>query len=199
MSAIETLVTLPSSLVPVSEVKGLLILQSIGSLRAEGLFERYEQCLEPSFRAPVLQCVAGQWLLVRIAAAHYRACDALGLSPQAQQRLGRGTAEGVSRHLSRVAALVTRGLGITPWALLQQFPRLWSQVFRGGGIAIDRIGPNEAHLTYAECSLLEIAYFRSALRGVAMKVTEVAARSCSMHEVAGGRSAETVRYHLQWT
>ena len=62
---------------------------SQATLRERGLGDRYEAALDPRHRAAVLAAVAGVWLPMDVAAAHYNACDQLGLTDSELVEIGR--------------------------------------------------------------------------------------------------------------
>jgi hypothetical protein len=197
--SVETVVGFPEPLVPVTQVKSTLILSSTHSVRSYGIYDRYYAALQPEYREHVLESVVGSWIPVDAALAHYRACDALELDEEQQLVLGKLTGHGIRQHLTRVAGLLSRGLGVTPWLMFEQFPRLWKRSFDGGGFIIHKHGPKEAEILYTHCKLLESPYFRSALRGVAVGLLESATRRCLMTELFG-RNAKPheARYRISW-
>lgn len=197
--AAEMVVEYPEPLVPVHNVKSTLILSSVESVRSYGVFDRYRKNLDPRFAEAVLESVVGAWISVDAALAHYRACDELMLTDEQQLALGKITGHGIRQHLTRVAGMLSRGLGVTPWLMFEQFPRLWKRSFDGGGIAIKKHGPKEAEITYTACKLLESPYFRGALRGVAVGLLESATRKCMMTELAARNpKPHEARYRISW-
>jgi hypothetical protein len=194
----ETLVELPSPLHPLAQVRSTLLLSSVEALRARQLYDAYLRHLPAEEHERVVHTVAGIWVPVEAAVAHYAACDALGLTPEEQLSVGRVTGQGTREHLMRVAGMVARGLGVTPWTVLEQFPRFWGRMFDGGGIAVYKLGPKEADIVYAKCRLLASPYFRGALRGVALTLLEAAARRCLMTELRKTPSPHDARYRISW-
>jgi hypothetical protein len=198
-SSVETVVPLPQPLAPLSQVKSTLILSSVQAVSASGLYGAYLTHLDPQYRDVVLNSVVGLWIPVDAALAHYRACDGLSLSAEEQLALGRATGHGLKQHILRVAGLVSRGLGVTPWLVFEQFPRFWKRSFEGGGVSVQRFGPKEAEVTYSQVKLLESPYFRGALRGVAVGLLEAATRRCLMSEVSSPRRPpHEARYRISW-
>jgi hypothetical protein len=197
--AVETVVGFPEPLAPVTQVKSTLILSSIASVRSYGVYERYREKLNPKHAAIVLDSVVGAWIPVDAALAHYTACDELELGDEQQLALGKLTGHGLRQHLTRVAGMLSRGLGVTPWLMFEQFPRFWKRSFDGGGFAITKHGPKEAEILYTHCKLLESPYFRGALRGVAVGLLESATRRCLMSEL-GPRHAKPheAKYRISW-
>jgi hypothetical protein len=198
-TAVETFVPFPQPLEQLTLVKSTLILSSVQSVQSYGKYEQYLRHLAPQHKDVVLDSVVGVWIPADAALAHYRACDELGLSPEEQLTLGRATGHGLRQHILRVAGLVSRGLGVTPWVVFEQFPRFWKRSFEGGGVAVYKHGPKEAEVVYGACMLLESPYFRSALRGVAIGLLEAATRRCLMHETGGRtKNPHEARYRISW-
>jgi hypothetical protein len=72
------------------------VVSSLESLRSGGHWDRYLEKLV-DHHGEVLSCVAGVWLPIGVARAHYRACDALGLSSEEVTALGQGPGGQVRR------------------------------------------------------------------------------------------------------
>jgi hypothetical protein len=191
-------VPLPTPLAPVSAVRSTLLLASLGALRSAGYFDAYRDSLAPEHRAPVLDTVAGTWVPASAALAHYRACDALGLTSLGQMALGRQTGKALRNHLTRAVATLSRGIGFTPWVVFEQFSRFWARSFHGGGVSIVKLGPKDAEVVYARCGLLQSPYFRSALRGVALGLVESVAERVFMSEVAFHGARHEAHYRVSW-
>src|SRR5690349_14303859 len=117
--SVETVVGYPEPLVQVTQVKSTLILQSAQSVRSYGIYERYLAKFDAKYRDLVLESVVGAWIPVDAALAHYRACDALELDDEQQLVLGKLTGHGIRQHLTRVAGMLSRGLGVTPWLMFE--------------------------------------------------------------------------------
>ena len=191
-------VAFPSPLTPLRAVKSTLLMASVAALRETGHFDKYTAHLEPEFDDALLRAIAGTWVPERAARAHYTACDALALSPPEQMAIGQRTGTGLSQHLTRVAGLVSRGAGVTPWWLFEQWNRFWARTFDGGGVSVLKLGPKEAEVIYARCVLLESPYFRSALRGVAMGLLGAVTQRSFMSELPAAGRVDEVRYRFSW-
>ncbi len=89
-NAPEVILALPARPVPARHMRSTILLGSMSSLRQAGYFERYAASLDPRHRDTLLQAVAGVWIPVDAALAHYRACESLGLAPDAVVDLGAG-------------------------------------------------------------------------------------------------------------
>src|SRR5438270_1194490 len=64
---------------PVTRVRSTFIAAGIAVLRARDLYDRYASALGDADRPVILSSVAGSWVTLTLAMAHYRACDALEL------------------------------------------------------------------------------------------------------------------------
>jgi hypothetical protein len=112
--------------------------------------------------------------------------------------MGRTTGDGIRRHLTRAVGSLSRGAGLSPWLLFDQFNRFWARSFQGGGISILRLGPKDAEITYGKCGLLQSPYFRSALRGVALGLLDVVTRRVFMSETSFSVSRSEASYRVAW-
>jgi hypothetical protein len=179
------------------QVRSTLLVSSLGAVRRAGHFDQYIARLDPSYRKLIVEAVAFAWFPVAVASAHYAACDGLNLSSEDKITIGRMTGSSIRDHLTRAAARVAKNVGMTPWTIFEQFPRFWARAFDGGGVGVQKVGPKEAIITYAQCVLLESRYFRGALKGVALGLVESVCTKAYMTEVKGGASSSAT-YRLQW-
>src|SRR5262249_1837770 len=77
-----------SQVVPVSSCRGTLIASSLRALESTGRLSRYFERLAPSQTGAIQSLIAGQWITIDTAVAHYEACDRLELNPDEQMHLG---------------------------------------------------------------------------------------------------------------
>jgi hypothetical protein len=147
-------------------VRTTLLASSLRSLRDRGLGERYLSLLDPAFREPILQAVAGGWLPIEAGVAHYRACDALGLTSGEQFAIGKEVGDRVEGTFLAAMLRAAKGVGVTPWTALGYTGKLYERLFQGGGCAVLRLGPKEARAELAQNPLVGIPYFRNAFRGL---------------------------------
>ena len=183
-----------------SRVRGTLLASSIQSLRSRGLFESYARVLPDSHRDRVLNSVAGEWLSAEIAHAHYRACDALGLSVEDQILMGRDVSRRTHETFLGLIVTMARGVGVTPWVVFPKLNSLYTRTFRGGGIQITRLGARDAKAQTVGLSLLGIPYFRHAYlgmyeAGVGLFASNVRVRAVSLGAALPGRD---FTLHIEW-
>ena len=195
----DTLVALPprASIKPVYSVRSTLIISSLAVLRQRGHFERYLGVVDPAHRETLLGAIAGMWLPVAPATAHYAACEALGLPVTEQLEIFRASGKRSQGSMLGTAVLLAKGAGVTPWTLLGQLDRLFRRGFEGAAVAAYRIGPKEARADAVALPLLRIPYFR---RGLGVVLETMVSLFCRRAYVADAepRVSDEVSYRVQW-
>ena len=182
----------PAPLEPLSQVRSTLLTSSLASLRTRGIFARYEAVQRSPLRDTIFHCVAGEWLPIEVAVAHYRACDALGLSRDEQVLIGKEVSKRIHDTFLRLVVQVARGVGVTPWTLLAKVNTLRARLLQGGGIRVVRLGRKSARLELAEIGLLGIPYFLNAVLGVYQAGVELLASNVTAR-VLRAESADPAR------
>ena len=196
-SAPEIVLPFPTACEPVRHARSTIVLGSIASLRHAGHFDRYAGALAPEHRDQLLQAVAGTWIPVEVARSHYRACEALNLSPDEEVGLGRLIFERTGETMFATILRLAKGVGVTPWTLLPHLQRFWERGYDGGGLSVSRLGPKEARVELVQCSLVEVRYFRNAARGLLGAVIQLFCTRAYLQELAG-RQRGTVIVRIQW-
>lgn len=156
----------PTPLLPVTRVRSTLLASSIASLRARGLFPRYDAAQRSPHRERILNCVAGEWLELEVARAHYEACDALGLTYEEQVAIGKDVSKTLHDTFLGLIVKAARGIGVTPWLLLSKGNVMQARIAQGGGVRVTKLAPTSARVEVAKSPLLAIPYQRHALLGV---------------------------------
>jgi hypothetical protein len=134
-------------------------------VRERGLLERYYEKLEPEHHAAMRELIIGVWVPIDLALAHYRAMNKLEFGTQEQFELGRiNTLRIQKSFLGTMFRLA--GAGATPFTALEQLPRIYERVFRGGSAAAYRCGPKDARVELKSFPLADIPYFREGFRGL---------------------------------
>jgi hypothetical protein len=170
----------------------------MSALRDKGYFDSYALALAPEHRDELLNAVAGVWIPVEVARAHYRACDALQLSPDAETELGRAVFERTGDTMFGTVLRLAKGVGVTPWTLLPHLHRFWERGYDGGGLRVLRIGPKEARIDLIQCSLTEGRYFRNAVRGLMGSVVQLFCERAYLQEPPGPRALGAMSLRAQW-
>jgi hypothetical protein len=193
----EQFITAPDPCPALARVRSSLLIASIATVRKLGHFDAYAAALAEGHRAALLECVAGVWLPLDRAIAHYRACDALGLADEAQVNIGRSVGMQLHGTLTSLVLRMVKEGGVTPWAVMSQFARLWTHSFDGSALAGWRLGPKEARLDVLGTPLCRSRYFRNALRGQAMTILDFFCTKSYLIERPGA-AKDTLSCRVQW-
>lgn len=179
-----------------TRVRSTMLLSSVRSLRERGLFDRYIAGVPRALHEPILGAVAGTWIDVDIAAAHYRACDSLGLSVGEQIAMGGSVGEALNGTFLRTLLQLARTAGVTPWMVLKQYTKLWERIFDGGDVEVDKLGPKEALVQMYGLPLFSIPYIRVALRGMHQTGFMLFCTKCYMTDLSS--TDTTHAYRAAW-
>jgi hypothetical protein len=163
--------------------RSTLVTASIQSLRARGLYDRYAVRLTGDQQEALSSAIAGVWIPMGLAVAHYRACDALRLC--IGEQLDIALEVGQQMHGTFLAAMLrlAKSVGVTPWAALAYSGKLYERLFRGGGIAVTRTGPKDARIDMVGNPLCDIEYFRTGVRGVYESALELFCERVTSNEI----------------
>jgi hypothetical protein len=173
----------PSRMGIATVVRSTLVVASIQSLRARGLYDRYAARLAADHHDALATAVAGVWIPTSLAVAHYRACEAMRLC--IGEQLDIALEVGTQLHGTFLGAMLrlAKTVGVTPWAALGYSGKLYERLFRGGGIAVTRTGPKDARVDMVGNPLCEIEYFRIGVRGVYEAALELFCDRVTTHEI----------------
>ena len=171
----ELILDYPTPLEPVTALRSTLITSSLTSLRARGLFERYDALQTTPHRQTILNLVAGEWLGPEVALAHYQTCDALGLEVEEQIAIGKDVSARIHETFLSLVVKAARGVGMTPWLLLPKGNSVQRRLCVGGGIRIFKLGPKSARIELARMPHLAIPYARHGVLGIYTAAVELLA------------------------
>jgi hypothetical protein len=183
---------------PTTEFKSTWLTASLDTLRARGHFPRYLENLSPEHHDTVLNSIAGVWVPFEVCLAHYRACDALGLTTAEQILIGRGVLERLQKTIFSLAFRVAREAGVTPWTMLKVFPAEFERQWRGGACGIFQVGPKDARMEIIGFPVAAVPYARIALRGLAMGLCELVCTKSYVNDVRDLCNDTTIAYRIAW-
>jgi hypothetical protein len=186
----------PPTLRPVTRTRSTVLLASRTSLVESGHGPRYDAALDLAARRALAEVVPGAWIPLDVARAHYRACDALDLSPNAIAVIGRSTNDKIKGTLSGTFVHVFQEAGGNPWSVLPHWQRFWDRGYDGGVLRVTKLGPKDARVDVVGCSLCDSHYFRHALRGLSNGFIELFCKRAYATEI--GSSLDGVSYRYQW-
>jgi hypothetical protein len=185
---------------PVNAVRSTLLASSIQSLRSRELLPRYTSFLPEVYRDVVLHCIAGQWFPLEVGFAHYRACDALGLTTDEQREIGSDVSRRIQESLLGTILQVAKKVGVTPWSVLPKTHQLISRSFRGGGTQVTKLGEQDALVEVGKQPLLEINYFRTAMLGLFETAVGMFSKRAEVRFLAARsrQPASLTAMHVSW-
>lgn len=181
-----------------SHVRSTWLTASVQTLKREGYFDRYLELLPKEFHEPILTTVAGVWLPVEVALAHYGACDRLEIGPTDLIEIGNKVS--VIAHGSTLdfASRLAKGAGVTPWVILVNYPKIWARIWQGGAVGVFKLGPKEARIEFVGMQCARFVYYRMGLRGV---LGNLGAKFCTkgyVAELPKFSTDTTVAYRYAW-
>jgi hypothetical protein len=192
--------TSAADLAPVTHVRSTLITSSLRALGECDLLGRYFGILAPDVVDDIKSAVPGVWLPVRLAIAHYRACEALELSSEEQLEMGRRVGAKIQGTILGTLVVVGKQAGMTPWVFLERLDRLYERLAVGGGVAVLRLAEKDALVEIYKAPVFETAYFLTAWQGVIEGICALfCTRAFVKANVRPGRlAAEKTTYTISW-
>ncbi len=167
-------------------------------LRERGYAAAYEAAIDPALRDQVLGVVPGVWLPMEVAMAHYRAADTLAIPESELVELGFAAMKRANATTLEMISRLARGVGVTPWTVLAQTPRLWSATCDGGAFGVVRLGPKDARLEIHGFPLAPIAYNRISMRGILTAVVAMCSRKVYMKEIPALCTKRSLGFRASW-
>lgn len=192
------MLALPKPVVPARHARSTVLLGSIATVRDAGRFDEYASRLPAAHRDALLNMVAGSWIPMDTALAHYETCEALALPIDQQIANGRSTFDRTSGTLIGTALRMAKETGVSPWTVFPYYQRFWERGYDGGGISIVKVGPKEARLDLVAFRLADSRYYRNAVRGLLAGVTDLFCRKTYVTEKHGARAPASVTFRVQW-
>ena len=194
----EVILPLPEAVTPVANVRSTIVIASIQDTKSDGDYEAYLRAIPEEHRAELLSPVAGTWMPLAVATAHYRACDSLGYPHEKAIARGRRAVDRIGAVSFGTALRALLQTGGTPWTVAAQFPRFWARAYDGGALGLCKLGPKEAYVDVVACALLRIPYYRGALHGLTAGILNVFCTKLYMREERGPAGPDSMRLRAQW-
>jgi hypothetical protein len=189
----------PKEQVPVAtQFRSTWLSSSVRAIKARERLDEYMTHLPREHHDVILKSVAGAWLPVSVAVAHYEACDALAFTPLELVAIGRELTLALQATVLGTFAKLANGAGVTPWTAMGQFQRMWDRVWIGGGVGVFKIGPKEARLEIVGWPCSRSMYVRHAMRGVVAGILELFCSKAFLAELPGLWSPTTLGYRCAW-
>jgi hypothetical protein len=195
----EVILPLPAKIEPLQHVRSTLLMSSYSTLRELGRSDAYLAKLPSRFHATILEGVAGTWVPVEVALAHYNACDMLGLSSEDQIAMGRRVGDRIQGTLLGTVVRMAKEAGVTPLTVLPHWQRFWNRACDGGGLYANKLGPKEVEMGMRAVILADCSYFRVAVRGLMQGLLDLFCRKSYVREhKPEKRKPGTGTFRIQW-
>jgi hypothetical protein len=175
------------------------ITASQGTLRTRGHFDSYTKLVAPEHRDTLLNIIAGEWLPMEVARAHYGACDRLGLPLDELLEIGaEATRKASKTHIAFIVRMA-QGVGVNPWTFLAQTPRIWARTFRGGGaIGVVKMGPKDARVEIVGFPVAGLRYLRVTMRTIVGGMLELFCEKAYAKDIPAMCDDRTLAMRLSW-
>lgn len=183
---------------PVARVRSGLLCSSIVGLREGGHFDRYYALLPAEHRERIVGLTATEWIDPQLALVHYEACEALECSEEEQIENGRKVAQRLQRGFLSVLLRAAQESGVTPWAVLVRYQRLWERYFDGSAVQVTKLGPKEARAEIAGFPLARIRYIQNGVGGILRGVTELVAKRVYVSLLPERSTRTSLAYSVSW-
>ena len=198
----EILIPFPATLAAepsTTHCRGMLLVASFNAIKSHGHHERYLVALPAQYVTPITTAIASEWIPIDVVLAHYRACEALGLSAEETLSIGGAVVMSLQRtFIGGVLKKATVEAGVSPLFGLQKFASVYYRTMKGGGARAVRIGPKDVRLDFVGQPLSAVQYFRLSYRGFLQAGCAFFARRVVVAELARYLSATTCTYRVAW-
>jgi len=188
----------PPPHVPLRRVRSTVLVASYKMVHAMGRDDDYRAALPPEHHAAIFEAVAGTWVDVPVAMAHYHACDELGLTGEEQVDVGRTVGRQLRGTLAGTIVHMSKEMGVEPWTVIPTMPRVWNRAFDGSALKGWKLGPKEARFDVVGLPLVDVRYFRNALRGQCMGMMDLFCTRSYVHARGATFEPGTYSVRLQW-
>jgi hypothetical protein len=165
-------------------------------LRENGHFDAYSAAL--GRRRDLLDVSASEWVPFPLGMEHWRALDALGLSPVTEAAIGKFLGEHVHNVVLNTLVRLAGKLGVTPWAALAQCHKLWQRSWQGGGMAVYRSGEHTARIEVLNCAALQMHSLRNGFLGTIEAGIAPFCKKSVLAERADERTSNSIVLRVSW-
>lgn len=180
------------------EFRSSWLASSLRAMRVREMLDDYRAHLPPRYHAPIFESVAGHWLPVEVAVAHYAAVDALNIPSRTAYEMGKEIQAFSHSALIGLAVRVAKTAGATPWTLFAQARKFWDRTWRGGDLAVYRLGPKEAEFHIVGWTIASSPYVHHAMRGIADGMAELVCTRVHTRDVPAKNSGTSLVLHVAW-
>lgn len=189
----------PEQLGTATLVRTTLLVSSLQSLRRHDHGEAYLKALPREHHETMLSMIAGQWVPMSLALAHYRACESLGIPHGVIHAIGREVGDRIEGTFLATMVRMAGKAGATPWTAVAQLTRLYDRLFDGGGgTQVVKEGPKDVRIEFVGLPLCSIPYWRAASCAVVEVGMELFCTRAYVKEVPGTAGFDRVILRAAW-
>ncbi len=181
-----------------THVRSTLLCSSLSALRARKLYDTYLGALPRDHHEAVMALVPGLWVPVELAVAHYGACDALPLTSLEIEDIGAEVSGRIHHSFIGVIVKISREAGATPWTVFAHSKKLRDLTWRGGDVAVTKLGPKEARFEWAGIPCASSRSYRTSFGGFLRAHAELVSRKAYAQPLARYCSERTLGYRMSW-
>ena len=171
---------------------------SLKAARTGGHFDRYLQNLPQRYHDPVLHSVAGEWLPIDVAVAHYEALDKLALTEMDIVKIGEEVGHAFNNAVFQTILRLAQGAGLSPWTACRHAQKSWDRTWVGGGYGIFKLGERELGAEIVGWPCARFRYTRIALRGTYHATLRLFCRRVWVEELPEHCTDTTLGYRVHW-
>jgi hypothetical protein len=196
----EVILALPARhRVPMStQFRSTWLASSLHALRDRGLYDRYVASLPPAFVEPITSCIAGVWLPIEMACAHYAACDRLDLPASDLVSIGTQVMLHTHRTVLAITMRLATAAGATPWTIFPHAQRLWDRNWVGAAVGVTKTGLREARMELVGWPCARYAYCRIGIRGVVSGLIELFCEKAHVTEIPPLCTPPSIGFRVAW-
>lgn len=181
-----------------SQFRSTWLTSSLKAIKAHQRMPDYLAQLPTAYHETIANSVAGAWLPIAVALAHYDACDQLAFAPLEIFVIGREVNTAAQASVLGTLTKLASGAGATPWTAISQFQRLWDRVWVGGGVGAFKLGPKEARVEIVGWPCARSTYIRHAMRGVLGGMLDLFCTKAYVAELPRYCTPNTLGYRCAW-
>jgi hypothetical protein len=183
---------------PVTRVRSTLLSASLQSVRDMGWEKRYFAALPAARHDEMRTLIAGMWMPLELAVAHYTACDGMDLRSDEVMEVGKAVSLRTQKTFVGTLGSIAAGAGATPWHLYKNGHRIWGRIFDGGDNIAYRLGPKDIEIIALGCPLLLIRYFRVSFCAYYAALAGLVAKSVHWRELPERRGEPSIAMRVSW-
>jgi hypothetical protein len=183
---------------PVSAVKNVVLQSSLTQLEKFGLYQRYAERVEPGVIAEIRAGLASGWSPVKLAHAHYKGCDAMGVSSEELSQLGQRVGDKLQQTSLVSAAKKSRDLHDDGWHGTGALHRMWARLYQGGSVQVVKLGATDKLVELRGFGLTTYHYYRHGTLAVLTAANAALATRVQVGIVGYREARDELQIRVTW-